>query len=75
MNGAGIAGIFGFILSILVTFLILSAIIRYSIDSSRSAREIKELVHELRMLRKEIKEIKDINKEIKENKHIIDTRI
>ena len=65
MNGTGIAGLFVILSSLLVSFLILTAVIRYSIDSSRTAKEIKDLVYELQMLRKEIKA----------SKHIIDRKL
>lgn len=63
-----VAGIFVFLLIGLVGFLLLAAIVRYGVDSSKTSKKIDYLVNEVRTLRTEVNKLKD-------TKNIIDERI
>jgi hypothetical protein len=53
---------------LIVGFLILVAVIRYAIDSSKTSKKFDDLLFEVQMLRKEINNQNN-------KKHIIDKRI
>jgi hypothetical protein len=53
---------------LIVGFLILVAVIRYAIDSSKTSKKFDDLIVEVQMLRKEINNQNN-------KKHIIDKRI
>lgn len=65
--------LFVMILWTLISLLVLAAVIRYAIDSSKTSKKLTELVEEVQYLRKEIKKQNENNKI--ENNHIIDKRV
>jgi len=70
MANVGLGGLFIMLVMWLIGALILIAIIRYAIDSSKTSDKIDSLIDEIRMLRRELKE-----QDMKKQEHIIDRRV
>ncbi|MCD9025454.1 hypothetical protein [Cohnella silvisoli] len=68
-----VAGIFVILLLCLIAILIVAAVVRYAVDSSKTSKKLGDLITEVQYLRNEIRKQND-NKKI-ENKHIIDERV
>lgn len=54
----------------IITFLIVVAVVRYSVDSSDTSKKLDDLIKEIHYLRSEIK--RQNNRKQDDNKHIID---
>lgn len=56
-----------------IVFLIVAAVIRYAIDSSKTSKRLEDLIKEVHYLRTEIK--KQNNNKQGDNKYIIDEKV
>ncbi|MEK4052992.1 hypothetical protein MHB84_05010 [Paenibacillus sp. FSL F4-0087] len=57
-----------------IVVLIIAAIIRYAIDSSKTSRKLDVLIKEVQFLKTEIKK-QQSNKQRDDSKHIIDEKV
>ncbi|MFD0675173.1 hypothetical protein [Cohnella sp. GCM10027633] len=64
----------GIVIMICFTVLLMAAIIRYAIDSSKTSKKIGDLIREVHALKMEVKKQNE-GKQVNNEKHILDKRI
>lgn len=68
-----VGGVIVLLLLCLIAFLIVAAVIRYAVDSSKTSKRIEDLISEVHSLRIEMN--KQNNNRHKESRHIIDEKV
>jgi len=68
-----VAGAFVVLLLCFISFLIVAAVVRYAVDSSKTSKKLGDLISEVHYLRTEIK--KQNNNKQDDKKHIIDEKV
>lgn len=68
-----VVGTFVVLLLCLIGFLIVAAVVRYGVDSSKTSKKIEYLINELHYLRLEMN--KQNNNKQDDNRHIIDEKV
>lgn len=68
-----VVGTFVVLLLCLIGFLIVAAVVRYGVDSSKTSKKIEDLINEVHYLRTEMN--KQNNNKQDDNRHIIDEKV